>query len=52
MSEAPKRTVINAEALAWMAANPAAAGTSVITSLPDVSELSALRFVETAGALE
>ncbi len=33
------RRVIHAEALAWMAANPADSGTSVVTSLPDVSEL-------------
>ncbi|HEV8547638.1 MAG TPA: hypothetical protein VGQ57_01400 [Polyangiaceae bacterium] len=35
----PRRTVIQAEALAWLAEHPAAAQTSVITSLPDVSEL-------------
>jgi hypothetical protein len=40
----PRRTVIQAEARAWLAANPAAPGTSVITSLPDVSELPALGF--------
>jgi hypothetical protein len=33
------RSVVQAEALSWLAANPAAAGSSVITSLPDVSEL-------------
>jgi hypothetical protein len=38
----PTHQIIEAEALAWMAANPAPAGTSVITSLPDVSELSQL----------
>ena len=37
--ESPTRTIIQAEALAWMADNPAPAGTSVITSLPDVSEV-------------
>jgi hypothetical protein len=42
--EAPKRTIIQAEALAWLAANPAPPGTSVITSLPDVSELPELGF--------
>ena len=31
--------IIHADALAWMAATPAEPGTSVITSLPDVSEL-------------
>ena len=31
--------IIQAEARAWLAAHPAAAGSSVITSLPDVSEL-------------
>ena len=34
----PRRTVIQAEALAWLAANPAPSGASVVTSLPDVSE--------------
>jgi len=33
------RDVVQAEALAWLEANPAAVGSSVITSLPDVSEL-------------
>jgi hypothetical protein len=33
------RTVIRAEALAWLAANPAKPGTSALTSLPDVSEV-------------
>jgi hypothetical protein len=41
-STVTKRAVFEAEALAWLAANPAARGTSVVTSLPDVSELSAL----------
>ncbi|MEP7049046.1 MAG: SAM-dependent methyltransferase [Pseudomonadota bacterium] len=35
----PTRQIIQAEALAWMAANAAPAGTSVITSLPDLSEV-------------
>ncbi len=34
-----QRIVVNAEAMAWLAANPAEPGTSVITSLPDVSEM-------------
>jgi len=34
-----RREVIHAEALAWMDANPAAPDASVVTSLPDVSEL-------------
>jgi hypothetical protein len=37
--DVPRRTVVQAEALAWLAEHPAAPGTSVITSLPDVSEL-------------
>jgi len=32
------RLVVQAEALAWLEANPAAPATSVVTSLPDVSE--------------
>lgn len=35
------RSVVQAEALAWMASEPAPRRSSVITSLPDVSELSA-----------
>ena len=35
----PRRDVVEAEALAWLDANPAPAASSVITSLPDVSEL-------------
>ena len=35
----PKRTVVHADALAWMAESAAAEGTSVVTSLPDLSEL-------------
>jgi len=38
----PRRDVIHAEALAWMGANPAAPDMSVVTSLPDVSELATL----------
>jgi hypothetical protein len=36
------RSVFQADAFAWMDENPAAPATSVITSLPDVSELSAM----------
>jgi DNA methylase len=36
--------IIQAEARAWLAKNPAAAGSSVITSLPDASELRGLGF--------
>lgn len=36
---APRRTVIRADALAWLAEHPAEPGTSVITSLPDAAEL-------------
>src|SRR6185369_205850 len=39
-----RRTIIQAEALGWLAANPAPPGTSVITSLPDLSELPELGF--------
>ncbi|HSO31570.1 MAG TPA: hypothetical protein VLT33_03610 [Labilithrix sp.] len=35
----PRRTLVNEDALAWMAANAAPADASVVTSLPDVSEL-------------
>jgi hypothetical protein len=35
----PSRRVVQAEALAFLAANPADAGASVITSLPDLSEV-------------
>ena len=38
----PVRRVVQAEALAWLDANPADGGASVVTSLPDVSELSDL----------
>jgi len=40
----PQRRVVQAEALAWLADNPAAPGSSVVTSLPDVSELPTLGF--------
>lgn len=36
----PHRHVIQAESLAWLDAHPALPGTSVVTSLPDVSEFS------------
>lgn len=36
------RAVFQADAFVWMDENPATPGTSVITSLPDVSELSAM----------
>jgi hypothetical protein len=41
---APRRTVIHGEALGWLAAHPADPHTSVITSLPDVSELAECDF--------
>ena len=41
----PTRLVVQAEALAWLDANPAPAGASVVTSLPDVSELPELGLV-------
>lgn len=34
----PRRQIIHGDALAWLAANPPEIGTSVVTSLPDVSE--------------
>ncbi len=46
METAPQRSIVQAEALGWLAANRAEAGTSVITSLPDVSELADLSFDE------
>jgi predicted metal-dependent hydrolase len=39
-----KQLIVQAEALAWLAEHPAAANSSVITSLPDVSELPELGF--------
>src|SRR4051812_10002824 len=41
---APRRMVYHADALPWLAAQGRIAGASVVTSLPDVSELSALGF--------
>ncbi len=38
-ASSPSRLVVNADAFAWMATNPAPEGAAVITSLPDVSEL-------------
>lgn len=38
MVDAKERRVFHAEALGWLAANPAPPGASVVTSLPDVSE--------------
>jgi hypothetical protein len=38
----PSRRVLQTEALAFLAANPAEPGTSVVTSLPDLSELPSL----------
>ncbi len=35
----PTRQIIQAEALAWLSQHPAPPGTSVITSLPDLSEV-------------
>jgi hypothetical protein len=37
--KAPTRTIVQADALEWMRDNPALAGSSIVTSLPDVSEL-------------
>lgn len=44
MDGAPLREVIQADALAWLEEHPAEPGTSVITSLPDISELPELGF--------
>lgn len=44
MNYPARRTVVHAEALAWLAANPAAPATSVVTSLPDHSEVPKLGF--------
>jgi len=44
MAETPLLEVIQAEALAWLDEHPADPGTSVVTSLPDVSELPELGF--------
>ena len=43
-SAAPRRTIVHGEALAWLAEHPAEPGTSIITSLPDVSELAECDF--------
>jgi hypothetical protein len=43
-AQAGTRVVHHAEALGWLAANPAADGVSVLTSLPDSAELPALGF--------
>jgi hypothetical protein len=40
----PERRVIRADAFEWLAANPAEPGTSIVTSLPDRSELPKLGF--------
>jgi hypothetical protein len=42
----PSRRVDEAEALAWLEANPAPPGACVVTSLPDVSEISPLTLDE------
>ncbi len=46
MSDAPavQRTVVQADAFVWMRENPAPQRSSVVTSLPDISELSQLDF--------
>ena len=46
MEPTPQRRIVQAEALGWLAANPAEVGTSVITSLPDVSEIADFSFEE------
>jgi hypothetical protein len=38
----PSREVIHCDALAWLAEHPAAVGSSVVTSLPDLSEVPTL----------
>lgn len=40
----PERQVIRAEALAWLAENPATPESSIVTSLPDASEVPELGF--------
>ena len=40
----PRRSVFAGDALAWLEAHPAEPSTSVVTSLPDVSELAELDF--------
>lgn len=44
METTPQRRIVQAEALGWLATNPPEAGTSVVTSLPDVSEIPSLSF--------
>lgn len=58
VTEKPRRDVVQAEALAWLATHPAEPGTSVVTSLPDLSECPGLTleawrawFVEAARAV-
>jgi hypothetical protein len=48
-SAAPRREVHCADALEWMRENPAAPGTCVVTSLPDMSELPELGFAGWRG---
>jgi hypothetical protein len=36
---APIRTIVHGDALAWLTENPAPAGASVVTSMPDVSDM-------------
>lgn len=38
-ARAPTRTIVQADARAWLAANPAPARSSVVTSMPDVSDM-------------
>jgi len=45
-SAKPGRTVHHGEALAWLAAHPLPAGTSIVTSLPDLCELAPLTLPE------
>ncbi len=45
-SRVPSRDVWRADALEWLARNPASDAMSVVTSLPDVSELRELEFEE------
>ncbi|HEX2733018.1 MAG TPA: DNA methyltransferase [Polyangiaceae bacterium] len=42
-ARAPTRTVVHADALDWLGVNAPLEGCSIITSLPDVSELSGMR---------
>jgi hypothetical protein len=45
-AHSPSRVVHHGEALEWLRSNPARAGMSVVTSLPDVSETSHRSFAE------